>query len=97
MFHQVRKQNLLILSTIFLFGKKYLTTIGKSLMSFLLEASKLSVTLFASCKSIASVITCGANTLQIIACDLVQAEENLGSIMFFTSLDKQSLVRKLLP
>ena len=65
-------------------------------MSFLLEASKLSVTLFASCKSsITSDITCGANTLQIIACDLVRAEENSGSTVFFIRLDKQSLARKL--
>ena len=65
-------------------------------MSFLLRASKLRVTLFASRKSsITSVITCGANTMQIIACDLVRAKENLGSAVFFISLDKQSLARKL--
>ena len=88
----------IILSTIPPLIKKYLTTIGKSLMSFLLQASKLSVTLFASCKSsITSVITCGANTLLIVACDLLRAEENLGSIVFFISLNKQSLARKLWP
>ena len=49
----------------------------------------MSVTLFASCKSsIPSVITCGANTLQIIACDLACAKENLGSTVFFISLDQ---------
>ena len=45
--------------------------------------------------SITSVITSGGNTLQIITCDLVRAEENLGSTVFFISLDKQSLARKL--
>ena len=40
--------------------------------------------------SITSAIMCGANTLDIIACDLVYAKENLGLQMFFISSDKQS-------
>jgi hypothetical protein len=53
--------------------------IGKSLMSFLFDASKLTVMLFVLLKSsIASPSMYGDKTV-IIASDLVRAEDNFGS------------------